>query len=403
MAPEVETHLVNAVLTNGARYYVDHAHPECSTPECADARSVVVCDKAAELILQRSMAAAVVAPARGPGDRRLQEQLRRQGQQLRLPRELPHGPRRCPSAGSWPTSCRTSSPARSSPGAGKVGTEVVGAHVRRRAVPAHPAGRLLRGGGRPRDHAQAADRQHPRRAPRRRPEVPAAPRDRRRRQPVRGRDVPQGRHHGARAGDDRGRLPAPRPHAGGAGGRRCARCPTTCRCASRSSSPTARRSPRSRCSGSTSTGPRSTPRSTASSAVGATEVGDEVLRRGSRCSPASRPTRCRCRRQLDWVAKYRVVDGYRERHGLRWDDARLAAMDLQYHDLRPEQVAGRPGGPASGSPPTTRSRRAVTEPPADTRAYFRGKCLQRWASRSWPPTGTRWCSTSAATRCGGCR
>jgi proteasome accessory factor A len=32
LAPEVETHLVNAVLTNGARYYVDHAHPELSTP-----------------------------------------------------------------------------------------------------------------------------------------------------------------------------------------------------------------------------------------------------------------------------------------------------------------------------------------------------------------------------------
>ena len=33
MAPEVETHLVNAVLTNGARYYVDHAHPEHSGVE----------------------------------------------------------------------------------------------------------------------------------------------------------------------------------------------------------------------------------------------------------------------------------------------------------------------------------------------------------------------------------
>ena len=57
-APEVETHLVNTVLTNGARYYVDHAHPELSTPECADPRSIVVWDRAAELILQRSMAAA---------------------------------------------------------------------------------------------------------------------------------------------------------------------------------------------------------------------------------------------------------------------------------------------------------------------------------------------------------
>src|SRR5215467_3262378 len=28
LPPEIETHLVNTVLTNGARYYVDHAHPE---------------------------------------------------------------------------------------------------------------------------------------------------------------------------------------------------------------------------------------------------------------------------------------------------------------------------------------------------------------------------------------
>ena len=42
MPPEVETHLVNAVLTNGARYYVDHAHPEYSTPECANALDAVL-------------------------------------------------------------------------------------------------------------------------------------------------------------------------------------------------------------------------------------------------------------------------------------------------------------------------------------------------------------------------
>jgi len=58
MAPEIETHLVNAVLTNGARYYVDHAHPELSTPECADALSVVLQDRAAEMILIESMEAA---------------------------------------------------------------------------------------------------------------------------------------------------------------------------------------------------------------------------------------------------------------------------------------------------------------------------------------------------------
>ena len=58
LAPEIETHLVNAVLTNGARYYVDHAHPELSTPECLDALELVRFDRAAELILVESMAAA---------------------------------------------------------------------------------------------------------------------------------------------------------------------------------------------------------------------------------------------------------------------------------------------------------------------------------------------------------
>jgi proteasome accessory factor PafA2 len=56
--PEIETHLVNTVLTNGARYYVDHAHPEYSTPECADALELVIADKAGERVLARSMLAA---------------------------------------------------------------------------------------------------------------------------------------------------------------------------------------------------------------------------------------------------------------------------------------------------------------------------------------------------------
>src|SRR5579872_5367169 len=59
MPPEVETHLVNAVLTNGARYYVDHAHPEYSSPECSNPLEIVRWDKAGERILQRSMDAAV--------------------------------------------------------------------------------------------------------------------------------------------------------------------------------------------------------------------------------------------------------------------------------------------------------------------------------------------------------
>jgi Pup amidohydrolase len=58
LEPEIETHLVNAVLTNGARYYVDHAHPEISTPECRTAREALVFDRAAEEIVWASMQAA---------------------------------------------------------------------------------------------------------------------------------------------------------------------------------------------------------------------------------------------------------------------------------------------------------------------------------------------------------
>ena len=46
------------MLTNGARYYVDHAHPEYSTPECSDPFQAVLFDKAGERILARSMDAA---------------------------------------------------------------------------------------------------------------------------------------------------------------------------------------------------------------------------------------------------------------------------------------------------------------------------------------------------------
>ena len=64
MPPEIEFNLVNAVLTNGARYYVDHAHPELSTPECLDPMSVVKWDRAAEEIIIKSMkVAAEVLPA----------------------------------------------------------------------------------------------------------------------------------------------------------------------------------------------------------------------------------------------------------------------------------------------------------------------------------------------------
>src|SRR6188472_566610 len=55
LAPEVETTLVNAVLPNGARYYVDHAHPEISIPEVTTAAEAVRWDRAADEIVRASM------------------------------------------------------------------------------------------------------------------------------------------------------------------------------------------------------------------------------------------------------------------------------------------------------------------------------------------------------------
>ena len=54
-APEIETHLANAVLTNGSRFYVDHAHPEYSTPECRTPLGLLIADRAGEEILRRAM------------------------------------------------------------------------------------------------------------------------------------------------------------------------------------------------------------------------------------------------------------------------------------------------------------------------------------------------------------
>src|ERR1700678_2430858 len=48
--------LPNVIPTNGARLSVDHAHPECSAPECTSPLSVVLWDKAGERIMAEAAA-----------------------------------------------------------------------------------------------------------------------------------------------------------------------------------------------------------------------------------------------------------------------------------------------------------------------------------------------------------
>ena len=79
--------------------------------------------------------------------------------------------------------------------------------------------------------------------------------------------------------------------------------------------------------------------------------------------------------QLDWVAKYRLLDGYRERHGLSWSDARVRALDIQYTDMRPERgLAWRVG--LEQLIDDDDAAAAIGVPPSDTRAYFRGRCVR---------------------------
>src|SRR5450631_3612799 len=54
--------LANVILTNGARLYVDHAHPEYSSPEVTGPRDAVLWDKAGELIMARGARLAAQLP-----------------------------------------------------------------------------------------------------------------------------------------------------------------------------------------------------------------------------------------------------------------------------------------------------------------------------------------------------
>ena len=81
--------------------------------------------------------------------------------------------------------------------------------------------------------------------------------------------------------------------------------------------------------------------------------------------------------RLDWVTKKKIIDSYADRHKLKADDYKLSALDLQYHDLRPEMsLFSRISSEKILSSEEVIS--AVGSPPEDTRAFFRGKCLEKW-------------------------
>lgn len=83
---------------------------------------------------------------------------------------------------------------------------------------------------------------------------------------------------------------------------------------------------------------------------------------------------------VDWVAKLRIVEGFAARHDVGLDDPRLRAIDLQYHDMREEKCLARRAG-LRVLVDDTAAAGAMTVPPDTTRAFFRGVCVARWPDR----------------------
>jgi proteasome accessory factor PafA2 len=97
-----------------------------------------------------------------------------------------------------------------------------------------------------------------------------------------------------------------------------------------------------------------------------------------------------CASELDWVAKLQLLQGFRDREQLAWDSPRLGLIDIQWSDIRPERglyyrLAER--GRVERLLTDAEIDRAVEDPPEDTRAYFRGRCLAQFgdsvAAASW--------------------
>ncbi|HEY5153628.1 MAG TPA: depupylase/deamidase Dop, partial [Acidimicrobiales bacterium] len=370
----VETHLVNAVLTNGARYYVDHAHPELSTPECADARAIVVFDRAAEQILVESMRAARRVMPDGQEIVVYKNNSDGKGnsygchENYLMDRQLPFGrivSQITPHFITRQIFC----------GAGKVGSEAGG--LSHREVPFQLSQRAdffeeevglettLK-----RPIVNTRDEPHCDATKYRRLHVIIG--DANLSEVATYLKVGTTSIVLAMIEDDA----LPREFVFNA----------PIWALRRVSYDLELRAPLELVDGTTVTAlevqwelldrARKYADAVGLECVGQA-VGEDVLDRWEAVLTGLESDPMALADQLDWVAKYRLIEGYRDRHDLEWDDARLAAMDLQYHDLRPEKsLFARLG--MERITDDAEVDRAVFEPPTDTRAYFRGKCLQKW-------------------------
>ncbi|MFM7060000.1 MAG: depupylase/deamidase Dop [Actinomycetes bacterium] len=374
--PEVETHLVNAVLTNGARYYVDHAHPEYSTPECTDALDALIADKAGERILAESMRLA--ERTLGPGEEIVVYKNNSDGksnsygchENYLMDRSVPFG-----------EIVRTMLPwfvtRQVFTGAGKVGAE----HERDRCDFQISARADFF------EEEVGLETTLKRPLVNTRDEPHALPDEYRRLHVIVGDanlcEVATLLKVGATAivlaMVEDGAVDRDLSIVGPVHAVRTVSRDRTCR------------TPLELRDGTTATAveiqweflrcARSYAARTGLEHCGGPDVGLDVLERWERVLGALERDPMELDGTLDWVTKLAVLEGFRARDGLDWRDPKLALVDLQYHDVRPERSlyerlvrAGRIERVVDEGVVAE----AVAEPPAGTRAYFRGTCLARW-------------------------
>ncbi|MDR1633802.1 MAG: proteasome accessory factor PafA2 [Bifidobacteriaceae bacterium] len=102
-------------------------------------------------------------------------------------------------------------------------------------------------------------------------------------------------------------------------------------------------------------------------------------------------------RQVEWVAKYRLVESLRERGQLAWDHPKLRALDLRWTDVEPDRSLFT-GVVAKGQVETLFEEPeltwAVKHPPTSSRAYLKGEIVSRYPENviaaSWDSITLAW-------------
>ena len=374
IAPEVETTLVNAVLTNGARFYVDHAHPEISTPEVRTAREAVVWDRGADEIVRRAMIAAKSMLPEGAEIVIHKNNSDGKGnsygchENYLVARELPFGRLTRQITPHFVTR-------QVFAGAGKVGCELPG-----RAADEVPYQLSQRADFFEEEIGLETTLKRP--IVNTRDEPHADPQKYRRLHVIVGdanmSEVATYLKVGTTAlvlamidddelGDDWS-LAHPVSAI-----RQISHDPTleqTIQLAD------GRRATALEIQWGLFERARKYEQSHGLDAVGE-EVGVDVLERWEGVLAGLERDPDSVAHQVDWVAKRRVVEGYAARHGVEPGSAKLKAIDLQYHDMRPERcLALRAGLETLVS--DEEALAAMTQPPSSTRAYFRGRCLDKF-------------------------